>query len=103
MLTAAATGMTANFLATRFAGAQNVGSGERQFTIALVGSAIGVKGTLRQQMNWASRFGYESIEPIRGDLVAMSSAEISAFTAEMNERGLQWAATYVPVNIREQA
>ena len=108
MLRAAAAGMSINVAGARIAGAraavsQDANPGDRKFTLALVGSAIGVQGTIRQQMDWAVRYGYESIEPIRGDLVGMSSDEIADLAAEMDERGLQWAATYVPVNIREQS
>lgn len=98
MLSAAAAAM-----AVRVAAAADAGQGDRKFTLALVGSAIGVQGSIRQQMEWASQYGYESIEPSRGDLTRMSSAEIAEFKAEMDERGLQWAATYVPVDIREQS
>lgn len=98
MLSAAAATMAA-----RVAAAADSGQGDRKFTLALVCSAIGVQGSIRQQMEWASQYGYESIEPSRGDLTRMSSAEIAEFKAEMEERGLQWAATYVPVDIREQS
>lgn len=98
MVSAAMAGM-----ATRVARAQDSGKGGRKFTIALVGSAIGVDGTIRQQLDWATKYGFESIEPKRGDLVGMSSGEIDELTAEMKERGLQWAVTGVPVNVREQS
>lgn len=90
-------------MATRVAGAQDARKGKRKFTIALVGSAIGVNGTIRQQLDWATKYGFESIEPKRGELVGMSSGEINELKAEMKERGLQWAVTGAPANIREQS
>ena len=97
MLSAAAAAM-----ATSAASAKDSGKGKRKFTMALIGSGIGVQGTIRQQMEWATKYGFESIEPGLGDLAKMSSAEIDEFTAEMKERGLQWAVTGAPVNIAEQ-
>lgn len=98
MLSAAAAAMAA-----RAAGAQNASKGGRKFTLALIGSGIGVQGTIRQQLDWASKYGYESIEPSLGDLSRMSSGEVDEFTAEMDERGLQWAVTGAPINVREQS
>jgi sugar phosphate isomerase/epimerase len=98
MFSAAALGMAA-----RSAGAQDAGRANRKFTLALVGGAIGVEGTLRQQLDWATTYGFESIEPAASELTSMSSGEIDALTAEMKERRLQWAVTYVPVNLREQS
>ncbi|MDK1020150.1 MAG: TIM barrel protein [Candidatus Hydrogenedentes bacterium] len=98
MLSAAAAAMAA-----RVAGAQDSGKGKRKFTIALVGGAIGVQGTIRQQLDWATKYGFESIEPKHGELVGMSGGEINELKAEMDERGLQWAVTGAPVNIREQS
>ncbi len=85
------------------AGAQDADRAKRKFTIALVGGAIGVQGTLRQQLDWATKYGFESIEPTSSELTGMSSGEIDELTAEMKDRELQWAVTYVPVNLRSQS
>ena len=96
-------GAAAAGLAAGFARADHHGEGGRKFTMALVGSAIGVDGTIRQQLDWATTYGFESIEPKRGDLMGMSGGEIDELKAEMKERGLQWAVTGAPVNVREQS
>ena len=98
MASAAAAAITA-----RAAGAKGSGKTKRKFTMALIGSAIGVKGSIRQQLEWATKYGFESIEPSLGDLRRMPTTAVYEFTAEMKERGLQWAVTGVPVNIREHS
>jgi len=92
---AAATAMAAS---SRTEAASN-----RKFTIALVGGAIGVHGTIQQQMDWATKYGYESIEPHRGELTGMSQSQIDELNAKLKERNLQWAITGVPASVREQS
>jgi sugar phosphate isomerase/epimerase len=88
-------------LAAGVAGTASAQSSKRKFTIALIGSAIGVSGTIRQQLDWAPKYGFESIEPKRGDLVGLSKSEISELKSEMDERDLVWAVTGAPASTGE--
>jgi sugar phosphate isomerase/epimerase len=90
-------------MATSVAGAQKSAKGKRRFTIALVGGAIGVSGTIQQQLDWAVKYGYESIEPIRSGLIGLSRTEINELNTKLKERNLQWAITGVPASVREQS
>lgn len=96
--TAAAASMAAGVAA-----AQKPSARKRKFTIALVGGAIGVNANMQQQLEWATKYGFESIEPKRSDLIGRSQGEIDELNAKRVDRNLEWAITGVPASVREQS
>lgn len=72
---------------------------KRKFTLDLRCGAIGVKADLRQSIEYASQFGFESVEP-SGAVAALSQAELDEVLAEMKAKKLVWGAAGLPVNFR---
>jgi len=73
---------------------------KRQFTLCLSCGLIGVPGDPRKLIGWASRFGFESIEPPVSFLATLPEAELQAYREEMKARKLAWGAAGVPVDFR---
>jgi sugar phosphate isomerase/epimerase len=72
----------------------------RKFTLCLACGMIGVSGDARQVLQWASQFGFESIEPATAFLAKLSDADLDAYRAEMRTKTLGWGAAGLPVEFR---
>ena len=73
---------------------------KRRFTLDLRCGAIGVRADLRQSIDFAHRFGFESVEPNAGAVVALSQAELEQVLADMKAKNLVWGAAGLPVDFR---
>ena len=73
---------------------------KRKFTLCLAGGPIGVTGDARQMTEWATRFGFEAIEPVPEVLGKLSDAELRDQLDAMKARGLVWGAAGLPVPFR---
>jgi sugar phosphate isomerase/epimerase len=73
---------------------------KRKFTLCLACGMIGVSGDARQVLNWASQFGFESIEPATSFLAKLSDPELQAYRDEMKAKNLAWGAAGLPVEFR---
>ena len=73
----------------------------RKFTLSLACGMIGVSGDPHQVLNWASRFGFESIEPPVSFLAKLTDSELQAYRDEMKAKNLVWGATGLPVEFRK--
>ena len=73
---------------------------KRKFTLDLRCGAIGVRADLRQSIDFAHRFGFESVEPSAGAVVALSPAELDQVLADMKAKNLVWGAAGLPVDFR---
>jgi sugar phosphate isomerase/epimerase len=73
---------------------------KRKFTLDLRCGAIGVRADLRQSIAYAHQFGFESVEPSAGAVVALSEAELGEVLADMKAKNLVWGAAGLPVNFR---
>lgn len=71
----------------------------RKFTLDLRCGAIGVRADLRKSIEYAHRFGFESVEP-SGAVAELPRAELEAVLAEMKAKNLVWGAAGLPVNFR---
>ncbi len=83
------------------AAAQDQGNrNKRKFTLSLAGGPIGVKADIPALINYAKRHGFESIEPVRNDLLAASTAALGELRAELEAKQLRWGVAGVAANIR---
>ncbi len=73
---------------------------KRKFTLDLRCGAIGVKADLRQSIEYAHQFGFESVEPSAGAVAALPQAELDSVLADMRAKNLVWGAAGLPVNFR---
>lgn len=64
----------------------------RKLKICLSPGLLGVRISMKDSIGLASRFGFEAIEPITGELAAMSPDEMAAFREEFKSKGLTWGA-----------
>lgn len=72
----------------------------RRFTLCLACGPIGVPGDPRKVVEWASQFGFESIEPSAPFLDKLSDAELRSYLDDMKSRELAWGAAGLPVQFR---
>jgi sugar phosphate isomerase/epimerase len=61
---------------------------------------IGVTGDERQVLQWASQYGFESIEPSPSFLAKLSEADLQVYLGEMKAKNLVWGAAGLPVEFR---
>ncbi len=73
---------------------------KRRFTLDLRCGAIGVKANLRESIDYAHQFGFESVEPNAGAVAALSQTELDEVLADMKAKKLVWGAAGLPVNFR---
>lgn len=72
----------------------------RRFRIDLNSGAIGVKASLPEAIELASRHGFESVDPNAGFLGSLSETECKEMQATVQEKGLTWGAAGLPVDFR---
>jgi sugar phosphate isomerase/epimerase len=89
-------GATAPFLL-----AESSSSTKRRMTIDLMPGNIGVRAGQREVLRLAVQFGFESIEPMAGELGKMSDAELSEFLGEMKSRRIRFGSAGLPVEFRQ--
>ncbi|MBN1422091.1 MAG: sugar phosphate isomerase/epimerase [Planctomycetes bacterium] len=72
----------------------------RRMTIDLACGAIGVKASPREAIDFAHRFGFESVAPDAGFLGGLSEGDLAALLADMKAKGLAFGVAGLPVNFR---
>jgi sugar phosphate isomerase/epimerase len=72
----------------------------RRLILSLSCGSIGVKANQRQALEYAARYGFESIEASAGELAAFSGAELDEFRAAMKKNNIGWAIAGMPVDFR---
>jgi sugar phosphate isomerase/epimerase len=72
----------------------------RKFTIALACGPLGVRANLQESIDLAARYGFEAVEPQIGAIQRMSDSERDELPQQLQEKGLAWGTTGVPVDIR---
>jgi sugar phosphate isomerase/epimerase len=73
---------------------------KRKFTLDLRCGAIGVQANLKESIDYAGQFGFESVEPSAGAVAALSQAELDEVLADMKAKNVVWGAAGLPVNFR---
>lgn len=91
---------TAGLAGLGFAISLGAAESKRRFTLCLACGMIGVSGDERKVIEWASTYGFESIEPPTSFLAKASEAELQAYRDEMKKRNLVWGAAGLPVDFR---
>jgi len=61
---------------------------------------IGVKANQRQALEYAVKYGFDSITPNLGEFENKSAAEIRDWVATMKEKGIRYGASGLPVEFR---
>jgi len=61
---------------------------------------IGVKANQRQALEYAVKYGFDSITPNLGEFENKSAAEIREWAAEMKEKGVRYGSSSLPVDFR---
>lgn len=77
-----------------------VAAAPRKMTIDLTCGAIGVRADQRQAIEYAHRFGFESVEAYPQYLADLSEEACRDLRAEMRELGLRWGTAGLPVDFR---
>jgi len=66
----------------------------------LGGGHIGVKANQRQALEYAVKYGFDSITPSLGEFENKSASEIREWLATMKEKGIRYGASGLPVEFR---
>jgi len=88
------------FLATAAAVAP-VSAATRKMTMQLSCGAIGVKADQWQSLDYAARYGFESIDAYTAPLAAMSGADLDRLKQQMADKKIVWANAGLPVDFRQ--
>jgi len=72
----------------------------RKIRMALSCGAIGVKGGQLEAIEYASKHGFEAVEPYSGYLAGLSETQASDLVAQLKSKGLTWAVAGLPVDFR---
>lgn len=75
-------------------------SHDRKFTMDLVCGNIGVRARLPEAIQFAHKFGFESVAPEAGYLKPLSDGQISELREELKGKKLVWGAASLSVNFR---
>ena len=73
---------------------------ERRFTMDLQCGSIGVSANQQQAIDFASRFGFESVGAIAGTLAELSDGQRDELLADMQKKNVVWGAAGLPVDFR---
>lgn len=73
---------------------------KRKFTIDLTPGAVGIKADLPTVIEFAERFGFESVQPNGGYLAGQDSEERKALAETLKAKGLSWGAAGLSVDFR---
>jgi sugar phosphate isomerase/epimerase len=61
---------------------------------------IGVEANQKEAIEYAAKFGFGGASPDVGELERMSAGQRREITARLNEKGLRWGASGLPVEFR---
>ena len=75
---------------------------KRRMTINLMPGMIGVRANQRELIELAHGHGFESVEPMGGELARMGEAEIKDLLKTMRGKGVVFGAAGLPVDFRGQ-
>lgn len=73
----------------------------RKMTIQLSPGSIGVKADQWQTLEYAAKYGFESIEGFAAQLAAMSPGDLDRLKSQMTERRIAWGAAGLPADFRQ--
>jgi len=73
---------------------------QRKFRLCLACGPIGVPSDPRKLPEWATRFGFEAIEPSPQFLGQLSDTELQNYLDDMKSRQLAWGSASLPLEFR---
>lgn len=73
---------------------------KRKFTLCLAPGLIGLANDPHKLPDWASRFGFESVEPSASFLGKLGDADLREYLDELKAKGLVWGAAGLPTDFR---
>ncbi len=74
---------------------------KRKFTMCLNPGAIGMKSDINATVEFAQRYGFESIAASTSELAELSPSELDKVVATMSRYGISWGAGGLPIQFRE--
>jgi len=101
-----------NFIQTTTAGLATLGLGipgsqaadslkpKRKFSLCLSFRLLGVPGDEHQLLDWAAKYGFESIEPAMSFLDKASDNDLREYRQQMKSKNFTWAAIDLPTEFR---
>lgn len=76
-------------------------SPKRKMTIDLMCGAIGVKGDQKQAIEYAAKYGFESVGPDAGYLAGLSAEHLNELKRLMAQKNIRFGAAGLPVEFRQ--
>lgn len=77
------------------------GETKRKFTADLRWGSIGVKASQTEAIDLAAKHGFESVAAVPHELAKLSDAESEALVKGLQDKGLVWGASGLPVDFRK--
>lgn len=93
--------MLATALAAPALASQSSPSFNTKMTIHLSCGSIGVKANQRQALDYASRFGFQSIDADSAFLASLDASALQAFRDEMRAKKIVWGTSGLPTEFRK--
>ncbi|MBI2478416.1 MAG: sugar phosphate isomerase/epimerase [Planctomycetia bacterium] len=101
MIAASAAALTAVTQMQTFGLEPTIADRKRKFTLDLSWGAIGVRTDQMQAIEYASKYGFESVYADPGYLATLDDALRTDLAATMKEKGIVWGAAGLPVDFRK--
>lgn len=89
------------FLAASAAGLAAAATGSHGMQYHLSCGAIGVKASLPQAIDYAAKFGFDSVDADGKYLAALSGSDLQRLRAGMQSKKIGWAIAGLPVDFRK--
>jgi len=74
---------------------------QRQFTLNLDPGSVGIKADLPELVRLAAKHGFEAVSPSANALAEMDKKSVGKIRAEIQEKGLVWGVTGLPMDFRK--
>lgn len=74
----------------------------RRMKMNLACGAIGVKATQLEIIDFASRYGFEAVEPKPDYLTTLANSELAKLTDELKSKNLVWGVASLPADLRSE-
>jgi sugar phosphate isomerase/epimerase len=73
---------------------------KRKFSLGLSFRLLGVPGDAHQLLDWAAKYGFESIEPPTTFLEGVSENDLREYRQQMKNKNFTWSAFDLPTDFR---
>lgn len=73
---------------------------DRKFKLCLNPGIIGVNANLQETLDYAIKYGYESIISMPNEMMEYSASQMDELKSKMTENNIGWGSTNIPVEYR---